>query len=247
MASEWISELPFPELRREQGLIIETGVSQLADSQSLSADSVPDAAWDPTELEAALADGNPLEELNKLLPTDDLLMKGSPCADQLDAIVGDGVVVKGRGGDDIIIGDDGNQILKGGKGNDIVGGGGEKDKLYGGRDNDLFVFKFGGSPIKKAEVSVEAVHRIKDFSRKEDDVLLAIEADLLPGPMGDDAFVIGTEATTEDHRIIYDDTTGSLYFDGDGSGELMDPLKFGKVDPGTKLKAKDFLISGDET
>lgn len=195
---------------------------------------------DPVALAAALQTGDPANAVTALFPTDDLMIKGSPYGDQFQGLGGDGMVVKGRGGDDWLFGEDGNQTLKGGKGDDILGGGGEKDKLYGGKDDDTFVFNPGSGG--GSELEEVFVHRIKDFSHEDDTILLTNAGDLFSGPLNKDAFVKGTEATTEDHRVIYDKATGSLYFDGDGSGGLADAFKFGKVDPGTKVKANDFLI-----
>lgn len=200
------------------------------------------------DLTAALGGIDPEKSIPALILVDNLLVKGSPFGEYIRGVDGDGIVVKGRHGDDFLFGGEGNQTLKGGKGNDIIGGRGEKDKLYGGEDNDIFFFDLRNLPAA-AEMEDElsfSVHRIKDFSHEDDSIYLSGENfDQLAGPLDKDFFVKGTEAVTEDHRIIYDKATGSLYFDDDGSGELMDPVKFGKVDPGTKVTASDFFVDFD--
>ncbi|WP_421724391.1 hypothetical protein [Bauldia sp.] len=199
--------------------------------------------------ETALGNPKPGNEVLSLLFLEAPIIKGSPYRDVAMGLPGDGLVAKGRDGDDVLIGGEGSQTIKGGKGNDVIGGGGEKDKLFGGKGNDIFLFDIGtgpgGGPKRVLdEDPVLAVHRIKNFDRKDDVILLtgnSLDAET-GGPLSKDAFVVDTEATTADHRVIYDDETGSLYLDEDGSGELMAPVKFGKVDPGTKLKARDFFI-----
>ncbi|WP_421724390.1 hypothetical protein [Bauldia sp.] len=177
--------------------------------------------------------------------------KGSQQADEFPRITGDGIVIKGRGGDDVLRGGEGQQKLKGGKGNDTLigddfGGGIEKlggdpkpDKLFGGKGLDTFVFAVGSS-LAKVEGSY---HKIKDFSHKDDTIL--IETSVIPaGFLDPDAFVVGEVASSPDHRIIYDEANGDLYVDIDGDGLDAVQFKFAEVVPGTKIKANDFVIEG---
>lgn len=126
--------------------------------------------------------------------------------------------VHGGGGNDTIIGNNAANMLYGYSGDDQLTGG-------GGADTFLFHLENGG------------VDTIVDFSSADD----TIHADFLPsGPLGASAFVVGTEATTADHRIIYDQTSGAIYFDADGNGEAEMRL-FAYVTPGTELTNLDFV------
>ena len=61
------------------------------------------------------------------------------------------------------------------------------------------------------------------------------------GPLASSAFVIGTAATTNANRIIYNATTGDLFFDADGAGAGAQ-VKFSILSKGLSLTASDFLI-----
>jgi serralysin len=55
------------------------------------------------------------------------------------------------------------------------------------------------------------------------------------------ALVLGTSASTTDHRIIYDKATGSLYYDADGSGAGA-MVKFAVLTNTGNLSANDFVV-----
>ena len=52
----------------------------------------------------------------------------------------------------------------------------------------------------------------------------------------------GTGAGDATDRIIYDNTTGDLFYDADGSG-VCAQVKFAHVTPLTALTNNDFIIS----
>lgn len=180
------------------------------------------------------------ESIFSILTPDGILIEGSDLGDRIVGIDADDAMVKGREGDDLLVGGDGNQVLKGGKGNDLIGGGQEKDKLYGGNGKDTFFFDFSGAGNEAVELPV--THRIKDFDSEDDTIALSFKG-LEPGFLDSDLFKKGPEATSEDHRIIYDKDTGKLYFDDDGSGDF-DQIHFGSVKAGTTVKASDFIVTG---
>jgi Ca2+-binding RTX toxin-like protein len=64
---------------------------------------------------------------------------------------------------------------------------------------------------------------------------------IAPGTLSSAAFHKGSSAADADDRIIYDKSTGALYYDPDGIGGLAQ-TQFAKLTPGTKLKASDFSI-----
>jgi Ca2+-binding RTX toxin-like protein len=61
------------------------------------------------------------------------------------------------------------------------------------------------------------------------------------GTLAASAFKLGTAATTIAHRIVYDQATGALYFDADGSKEGAQ-VQFAKVNPGTALTTSHFQL-----
>src|SRR5262245_8170852 len=140
----------------------------------------------------------------------------------------------GGRGNDTLIGAGGNDILRGGAGDDWLYGGfdfatsGEptgNDVLIGGCGRDHFVFNDSPNPaLGGAEATADLV---LDFRSGTDE--LVFDDNVFPtlGPpgdyvRGDERFhaaagaVSGHDATD---RVVYNTTTGALYYDPDGNGE----------------------------
>ncbi|WP_156481709.1 choice-of-anchor I family protein [Anabaena sp. 4-3] len=116
----------------------------------------------------------------------------------------------GNNASNTLVGLDGDDYLAGGTGNDTLIGGDGNDTLVGGRDADRFDL---------TGVLLGGFDTIVDFRTSEDIVQLsANELQLTAGSLDSSLFVLGTSATTETHRLIYNRTTGELFFDTDGSG-----------------------------
>ena len=135
----------------------------------------------------------------------------------------------GLGGDDRLTGDLGNDRLIGGAGNDILRGGG---------GSDTFIFD-------KALSASTNVDSILDFVAADDTIQLqrsvfsAIASD---GTLAAAAFQLGTAANDSGDRIIYDQATGRIFYDPDGTGAAAKVL-FAAVTPGTALTNADFVAS----
>ncbi|MBD2535390.1 hypothetical protein H6G97_40745 [Nostoc flagelliforme FACHB-838] len=56
------------------------------------------------------------------------------------------------------------------------------------------------------------------------------------------AFTIGSVATTEAQRFIYDSSTGGLFFDLDGSGGAFTQAQFAQLHGGLSLTEANFVI-----
>ena len=115
-------------------------------------------------------------------------------------------------GDDTLYGDSGNDSLTGGTGNDILVGGMGSDRLTGGNGKDTFAFS---API------TDGIDTITDFNPLDD--LLRVDAagfggGLVAGTLLASQFVLGTAAKTTSDRFIYNQSTGALFFDVDGTG-----------------------------
>lgn len=139
-----------------------------------------------------------------------------------NALLGNGAdnALDGAGGDDVINGQGGNDNLSGGAGNDILTGGLGNDVLTGGADSDVFVFS--------AAPSAANVDTITDFSHADDVIYLS--KSVFGGLTGIPNFTLPTEqfrsgagvttAGDADDHIIYNTTTGDLYYDKDGAGGI---------------------------
>ena len=83
------------------------------------------------------------------------------------------------------------------------------------------------------------VDTIVDFDG--DDIIAldnAVFTGLADGALDPNAFVVGTAAHDADDRIIYDNATGNLYFDADGSGTGSAAVLFAMLQNGRVLTAK---------
>ena len=141
-------------------------------------------------------------------------MFGDLSNDSLSGDDGDDALSGGLG-DDSLMGGAGNDCLFGGDGFDLLDGGANHDTLIGGDGIDHFSFAaaLGGNNVDM----VEGYSIADDTILLDDAVFTSIGG---PGVLNEGAFTIGTAATTSDHRIIFDDATGALFYDGDGVGEL---------------------------
>lgn len=139
--------------------------------------------------------------------------------DQLDAV--------GSASDDTIIGNRAANVIDGGLGNDV---------LEGGVGDDVFAFS--------SALSADNVDRIIDFTVGGDTIRLSADVfvGLSPGGLSENAFVVGAAATSGDHRIIYDASSGALLFDQDGSGAAFGAVRFATIGAGLDLSNMDFEI-----
>jgi len=167
------------------------------------------------------------------------------------------------GGNDELLGEGGNDYLHGGDGADTLSGGDGLDWLAGGAGRDVFRFDtspWSGGVVSGTGQSPQNVDTLVDFSAAEDRIALNASEFWGFGPNGiivqafgsvaagstvtlaSSAFGLGSKATTSAQRIVYDQTTGAIYFDADGSGGLNGQILFAKVTPGTQLTANHFQL-----
>lgn len=136
------------------------------------------------------------------------VLYGGDGADTLDETVQD------DSSNDSLFGDAGDDILRGGGGADRLSGGAGADTLTGGAGGDRFLF-----------TSLSAIDTIADFSRDEGDKIALSKAVFT-------AFAANTKLTASafhsgagvdtahdaSDRILYNTTTGALWYDPDGTG-----------------------------
>lgn len=118
----------------------------------------------------------------------------------------------------ILIGNAANNVLDAGAGNDTLTGGNGNDVLYGGAGSDMFIFNFTPNATTNRDT-------IGDFQTGVDKVQLSKTVFAALGASGiglaqvqfwsGAGVVKGHDA---DDRIVYNTTTGALYYDADGSG-----------------------------
>lgn len=150
-------------------------------------------------------------------------------------------------GDEFLYGKGGNDTLSGGHGDDLLVGGTGTDVLIGGRGADTFVFDSALGP--------KNIDTIRDFKLAEGDKIMLktkvfgnlkpFDLDPYPGSkvggLNPDNFRIGKVAKDGNDRIVYDPSTGALFFDKDGNG-AAEAVKFAQLNQGMKLSYLDFLL-----
>ncbi|WP_263624492.1 calcium-binding protein [Salipiger bermudensis] len=158
-------------------------------------------------------------------------------ANQQDNVVrgssGDDYVNAGRG-DDTIFGGAGNDMLRGHDGNDMLFASTGRDVLTGGAGEDGFIFST--APRYNTD-------RVTDFETGMDE--LWFSSVHFNGPVGElsaDLLSYGTAAADADDRFIYDQSTGRLWYDADGSLNGSSQALVFDLGNGTALQADDILI-----
>ncbi|MCG7394561.1 hypothetical protein MHY87_16775 [Microvirga sp. ACRRW] len=136
-----------------------------------------------------------------------------------------------------ITGNGAKNTIKGQSGNDVINGGYGNDVLYGGSGRDSFVFD---TALNKG-ANVDA---LKDFNVKDDTIRLdnAIFTKLTAtGTLNRAFFKIGAKAEDRNDFVLYNDETGALSYDADGSGRGA-AIKIAQLKAGLDLTARDFIV-----
>ena len=162
----------------------------------------------------------------------DFLQGGSVAASaQLDVGFGDDTLIAG-GGNDYLFGGSGSDVLFGEAGNDTLQGGTQRDTLVGGEGSDAFLYQF------KSDLSGTIADIITDFKSGEDKLFFSrgpggFAFELRPGvpttEISFEQFIVldkgsydGGGANTQPSFIgpilVYEPTSGVLWYDSDGGG-----------------------------
>lgn len=134
------------------------------------------------------------------------------------------MVALGNALDNVIIGNPFDNIISGRGGNDTLRG-------QGGADTFLFDFMAANN----------GVDTIQDFAPEDTIKLRASYFGIPAGVLAADMLMFSFVAKERDDRIIYDQTTGNLWLDMDGSGNTT-PILFANLSNHPTLSADDFLI-----
>ncbi|MDX2309363.1 MAG: calcium-binding protein [Hyphomicrobium sp.] len=126
-----------------------------------------------------------------------------------------------------LIGNAGANVLNGKLGNDLMTGGTGADTFF-----------FNTAPNSTANVDF-----ISDFRSVDDTFRLenAVFTGLATGTLSTSAFVAGTAAINSNDRIIYDQATGNLFYDADGTGSIA-AVRIAILQNKAAVSASDFLI-----
>jgi ELWxxDGT repeat protein len=191
-----------------------------------------------TTFSYTIGDGNGGSATAQVTVRVDNVTVGDDLANTLTGSAGDDAI-RGLGGDDTIDGKGGNDRLEGGNGNDLVVGGSGGDVLRGGLGNDTLyggVQPNGGAKPKGDGASDTFVFDTAPSGSTNHDTIVGFEANALDqialDPAVFAALVAGTpaldagefranatgQAQDGNDFIVFDTTTGSLYYDADGSG-----------------------------
>jgi Ca2+-binding RTX toxin-like protein len=164
-------------------------------------------------------------------------------ADILSGQYGNDVLDGGSGRDqilggadnDVLFGRSGNDRLIGGDGNDRLAGGSGVDVLTGGKGADAFVLTGALGPNN--------ADRITDFNAAADRIELAssVFSHLSKGALAASAFHIGSSAAAAHDHIIYNSTTGAVYYDPDGVGAAAQ-IHVATLTGAPHISAADFFV-----
>lgn len=136
----------------------------------------------------------------------------------------------------VMTGSDQANVLDGSSGNDILDGGRGSDSLIGGSGNDRFVYstQFDGTFDSISDFFVPA-----DTVVLDNDVFTALSLGTLAA--GALRIAAANVAADADDRIIYNSTTGMLYYDSDGVGGMSSQV-FARIPFNATITAADFVV-----
>lgn len=133
-----------------------------------------------------------------------------------------------------LIGNSAVNHINGLGGNDFIEGGLGSDLLSGGEGRDIFCLMYLDGP-----------DTITDFSVKDDTIQLkgaAFSAIGKAGVLAASQFEIGTQASDADDFVLYDNITGTVFYDADGNG-AQTPVQIAIVGAGLALTHADFVVN----
>jgi len=161
---------------------------------------------------------------------------GTAGNDTLNGGSGDDTL-SGAAGNDALNGGSGSDQLSGGAGNDRLDGGSGRDRLAGNAGIDDFRFTTAASGSTNVDTLVAFLSGADRISL-DNAVFTALGAN---GPLAAAAFRPGASALDASDRVLYQASTGSLYYDADGSGAGARVL-VAMLPAGTALAVGDLYV-----
>ena len=161
--------------------------------------------------------------------------------DQVDAGFADqGVSIAAGASGDAVIGSTHNDTIDGGSGDDVIAGGAGNDALTGGTGNDSFVFDTALNASTNVDIVSDFVSGTDVFDLRLD-IFTALQSS--GGVLNANNFKSGAGAiaTTASQHIMLDTTSGSLFYDADGSGGVAQ-IEFARLAGAHLAVATDFVV-----
>ncbi len=143
---------------------------------------------------------------------------------------------------DVLRGGAGDDVLDGRRGADMLAGGEGNDALRGGAGGDRFVF----DAVLNAATNVDSVLDFASGDRLvlDDAIFSALAGGISAANLASGAGPVS--ATTADEHLLYNTTTGELYYDADASGAgaatLFALIHLANGHPPGALSAADFAL-----
>ena len=213
-------------------------------SQQLIANFLPNTLLLQSDFAGALNSAQPpvipdvVDQLITGSAFDDSLAGGAG-NDTINAGIGNDILNGGEGNDKLI-GEAGNDTLYGLGGNDTLNGGSGNDTLTGGGGSDIFQF----GTLLNASTNIDS---ITDFSTVQADRIYLdrtiFNAFTSGNALRGDDFVSDTSLMALDatDRLVYNTTSGALFYDPDGSGVGV-AIQFATLVGMPTIQATDFYI-----
>jgi Ca2+-binding RTX toxin-like protein len=135
--------------------------------------------------------------------------------------------------------------ITGNASNNVLNGRDGSDALTGGLGSDGFVFDTALNALTNVDTIADFSNRGGDDSMRLDDAVFTQLPTGLGGfPRTLDAahFRLATEVADADDYIIYNDQTGVLFYDADGSGGVSQAIQFATLTNRPTLTERDFVV-----
>lgn len=185
-------------------------------------------------------------------------LNGSDDADTLNGGAGNDRL-QGELGHDNLFGEAGDDAIEGGSGSDTLTGGTGIDTLSGGTGTDRFNFYTTAGGIDRitdfnltedkvglyvGNKNVEIENESSDFAVNVPNTSFRAAGFTANVAIAASQFRVGTTAITSSDRIIYDSSTGALFFDADGTGATAQ-VQIATFAAGLNLNSAHFLAFDD--
>ncbi|MBT9099626.1 hypothetical protein KFZ76_18165 [Methylovulum psychrotolerans] len=142
----------------------------------------------------------------------------------------------GNGSNNDLLGNAAANVLSGGAGNDTINGGAGNDNLTGGTGKDTFIFN---SPLTANADTITDFKVVDDTIQLENAVFTQLTA---TGVLNAANLKIGTGASDANDFIVYNPSTGALFYDADGSGAGA-AVQIATVGVNLAMTNADFMVS----
>jgi len=146
----------------------------------------------------------------------------------------------------LLVGNELNQTIGGTRGADTIWGGSGNDTLLGDGGNDIFGFAQSGPSNVDTLGDFAPGDLIGLYTGATSTFATQSFSGLLGGSttgLDQNEFVLGTTAVGNNAQIIYNQTTGQLFYDADGAtAGGVAAVQFAQLNPGTGLGFNDFTF-----